>query len=129
MDLNGIDFRKFVSSAVCFLVVVLSLMVAGCATDPSPKFTDDLDSLKRQVWSLEKQTAEVNLRLAQNNNEVALLGEKFKRLEDAVNGLRDSIIRASAPKAGMVNPGESAQAGVPEGLARILARPVVQERN
>ncbi|MDH5510731.1 MAG: hypothetical protein OEZ32_10310 [Nitrospinota bacterium] len=81
--------------------MVVILLMTGCVTGSSPKYVDDLDSLKNQVWSLEKQTAAVNLRLAQNRNEIGLLGEKMKRLEDAVKSLRDSIIRSGVPKAGL----------------------------
>jgi len=119
MHLGGSGLRKLGLPWVFSLLVVLT--AAGCATGSSPKVKDDLDSLKNQVWSLEKQTAEVNLRLARNNNEIGLLGEKVKRLEDAVNGLRDAIIRSGGPKAEL---GDSPESGERRfGKVMIPARP------
>ncbi|MDH5637968.1 MAG: hypothetical protein OEZ04_05715 [Nitrospinota bacterium] len=101
MHLGGSTLLKQGILWLCPVVVIL--LMTGCVTGSSPKYKDDLDSLKNQVWSLEKQTAAVNLRLAQNNSEIGLLGEKVKRLENAVNSLRDAIIRSGGPQAGLKN--------------------------
>jgi len=128
MNFIGMRFREIVSSAGFGLVVVLLVAGQGCATDPSPKFTDDIDSLKRQIWSLEKQTAEVNMRLAQNHSEVSLLGEKLKRLEDAVNSLRETILRSGGQKA-EVNPAERNKYLPRGGLAKVEGQPEAEKDN
>ncbi|MDH4184789.1 MAG: hypothetical protein OEV92_11235 [Nitrospinota bacterium] len=78
---------------------------------------------------MEKQTAEVNLRLAQNNNEVSLLGEKVKRLEEAVNGLKDTIIRSSSFKPGYYPAAETLDFSQREDNARAVVSPVDVTRN
>ena len=130
MNFIGMRFREIVKSACFGLVVVLSVVGQGCATDPSPKFANDIDSLKRQVWSLEKQTAEVNLRLAQNNNEVALLGEKLKRVEEAVNSLRDAILNSGGQKNAALENSADKMKYIPHGgLAKVNGQPGAGKEN
>ena len=73
---------------------MLTFSVAqGCASS-EPKLADDIAALKAQVWSLQKQTAELGLKVSYSSDEVALLSERLKNLEEEV---RSSAVSKPGP--------------------------------
>lgn len=54
-------------------VVVTALACPGCASGDSPKLRDDVASLKKQVWALEKRVSELGLRVSYNSGDIARL--------------------------------------------------------
>ncbi len=115
-----------------FWVVFLILSTGACASGDMPKMRADLDAMKKQLWAVQKQTAEQGLKVAYNSADIALLQERIKAGDtikrdresgggkpESVSRLDDSgseaLVEADAEK---VAPAVVAQAGDPgEGSA------------
>ncbi|MBI4664897.1 MAG: tol-pal system protein YbgF [Nitrospinae bacterium] len=93
---------------------------AGCASNESTKITDDIESLKTQVWNLQKQTAELGLKISYTSEDVAQLSERVSNMEGdhpQKGSGRDSL----RPRNG--SPKESAQGAAGDG--ELMAQAVV----
>ncbi len=68
----------------CFFITMSLALTAGasCASLESAKSADDMTILKEQVWSLQKQTAELGLKVSNISNDVAILSERMKSFEE-----------------------------------------------
>ena len=73
------------------ILITASLLFTGCVSDPSLKFRDDLDLLKKKVWLLEKGATEDRFGLAQRQNELRLISEKVEKLEKELEDLRREV--------------------------------------
>lgn len=82
MNFTEIPFVRYVGGG--FLVVVFALASGpGCVSMGADKAQDDIRALKEQVWALQKQTAELGLKVSGNSEDIALLTERLQTLEGA----------------------------------------------
>lgn len=82
MDFSAVLSRYFKKALVVVALFFMFPAASGCATG-EPKLEDDMAALKAQVWSLQKQTAELGLKVSYNSDEIALLSERMKVLEES----------------------------------------------
>lgn len=76
-------FRRSVKEQFVILISVFMLTAgAGCASVETSKSADDLSFLKKQVWTLQKQTAELGLKVSEISNEMAMLSERMKSIAE-----------------------------------------------
>jgi tol-pal system protein YbgF len=54
----------------------------GCASSDGSKMTSDVEALKTQIWNLQKQTAELGLKVSYASEEVTQLSERVGNMED-----------------------------------------------
>ena len=72
-----------INNILLICVILISLSAAsGCASSDTSKLHDDMEAMKNQLWSLQKQTSEMSLRFAYATDDIALLSERVARLED-----------------------------------------------
>ncbi|VAX14941.1 TPR repeat containing exported protein; Putative periplasmic protein contains a protein prenylyltransferase domain [hydrothermal vent metagenome] len=83
MKYTGVVFTER-TRRLCFYVIILILTAgAGCASVESPKKSaDDLSALKENVWALQKQTAELGLKISDMSNDLSILKEHLKAVSD-----------------------------------------------
>jgi len=72
---------KKISIAVVFLVFPCGV---GCASSDGAKMNSDVEALKTQIWNLQKQTAELGLKVSYASEEVTQLSERVRNVEDAI---------------------------------------------
>ncbi|MGK7346617.1 MAG: tol-pal system protein YbgF [Candidatus Nitrospinota bacterium M3_3B_026] len=111
--------KAFASAAL--LVVVFTTQ--GCASS-EPKLEDDMAALKSQVWSLQKQTSELGLKISYNSDELALLSERLEMIEKTLNSLSKSGAASpepAQPPAPEGEPGSQEQTSVPEPAPSMMA--------
>lgn len=110
-----------------FIAVVFLLFPCGvgCASSDGAKMTSDVEALKTQIWNLQKQTAELGLKVSYASEEVTQLSERMRNVEDTLqvekpgSKLRDPSSSTMDTK----SPGVTAPPREPKVVAQAMQRP------
>lgn len=99
MNYSAVSVRNLVKALAPAALLVVVFTTQGCASG-KPKLEDDMAALKSQVWSLQKQTAELGLKISYNSDEIALLSERLDGIEKSLKSLEKSAaVTPEAPPA------------------------------
>ncbi len=114
-------WKKFFIAAV-FLIFPCGV---GCASSDGAKMTSDVEALKTQIWNLQKQTAELGLKVSYASEEVTQLSERVRNVEDSlqvgkpVSKPRETTSTGAKPKSAVaVEPQKE-----PTAVAQVMERP------
>jgi tol-pal system protein YbgF len=75
------EWWKKIFIAAVFLIFPCGV---GCASSDGAKMTSDVEALKTQIWNLQKQTAELGLKVSYASEEVTQLSERVSNVEDGL---------------------------------------------
>jgi len=99
MKYTGVVFTELTRRLYFYVIILILTAGAGCASVESPKKrADDLSALKENVWALQKQTAELGLKISDMGNDLSILKEHLK----AVSGksAKDNSVSGESEPAG-----------------------------
>jgi tol-pal system protein YbgF len=110
-----------------FIAVVFLLFPCGvgCASSDGAKMTSDVEALKTQIWNLQKQTAELGLKVSYASEEVTQLSERVRNVEDAIQ-VEKPVSKPKETSSSTTSPKPSIAASPPrepKAVAQAMQRP------
>lgn len=114
-------WKKFFIAAV-FLIFPCGV---GCASSDGSKMTSDVEALKTQIWNLQKQTAELGLKVSYASEEVTQLSERVGNVEDRLQMEKPASKPKEAPSTSTKpkTPAVASPPNEPKAVAQAMERP------